>query len=83
MLTAEIIKLRHSDVFTFLHGDLESGASHCHIPEEAVLGSLVYVSDADQLAEARLHKPAILIVRAAMSGCVDRSCWMPGAAAFP
>lgn len=71
MLTAQTIKLQHSDVFTFLHGDLASGASHCHIPQEAVLGSLVYVSDACQLAEARLHKPAILIVAAAMSGCID------------
>jgi UDP-3-O-[3-hydroxymyristoyl] glucosamine N-acyltransferase len=71
MLTAQTIKNQHSDVFTFLHGDLEMGASHCHIPEEALLGSLVYVSDAAQLAEARLHKPAILIIPANMIGCVD------------
>jgi UDP-3-O-[3-hydroxymyristoyl] glucosamine N-acyltransferase len=70
MLTASTIKNKHSDIFTFLHGDLEAGASHCHIPEEALLCSLVYVSDAAQLAEARRHKPAILIVPAKMSGCV-------------
>jgi UDP-3-O-[3-hydroxymyristoyl] glucosamine N-acyltransferase len=71
VLTAQTIKNQHSDIFTFLHGDLEMGASHCHIPAEALLGSLVYVSDRAQLAEARLHKPAILIVSARMSGCVD------------
>jgi UDP-3-O-[3-hydroxymyristoyl] glucosamine N-acyltransferase len=71
MLTAHTIKNHHSDIFTFLHGDLEIEASHCHVPQEALLGSLVYVSDAEQLAEARLHKPAILIVPAQMTGCVD------------
>ena len=71
MLISHTIKNQHSDIFTFLHGDLEIGASHCHIPEEALLGSLVYVSDVAQLAEARRHKPAILIVPAKMSACVD------------
>src|ERR1700722_3558164 len=70
MLTAQTIKHDHSDIFTFLHGNLASDASHCHIPQEAVLGSLVYVSDAGQLAEARLHKPAIIIVAATMSECI-------------
>src|ERR1700722_13550597 len=71
MLTAQTIKNQHSDIFTFLHGDLETEASHCHIPEEALLGSLVYVSDAVQLAEARRHNPAILIVQAKMIDCVS------------
>ncbi len=73
MLTAQTIKNQHSDIFTFLQGDLGIGASHCHVPEEALFESLVYVSDAAQLAEARRHKPAILIVAAKMSGCVDAS----------
>jgi UDP-3-O-[3-hydroxymyristoyl] glucosamine N-acyltransferase len=71
MLSAHTIQNKHSDVFTFLHGNLETRASHCHIPEEALLGSLVYVSDAVQLMEARRHKPAILIVPLKMSGCVN------------
>jgi UDP-3-O-[3-hydroxymyristoyl] glucosamine N-acyltransferase len=71
MLTAGTIKSQHSDIFTFLHGNLEVAASHCHIPEHALLGSLVYVSDAAQLAEARLHKPAILIVPVKMTDCVS------------
>jgi UDP-3-O-[3-hydroxymyristoyl] glucosamine N-acyltransferase len=71
MLTAQTIKNQHSDIFTFLHGDLDIKALHCHIPEEALLGSLVYVSDAGQLREARRHKPAILIVPEKMTGAMD------------
>ncbi len=71
MLTAQTIKNKHSDVFTYLHGDLGVQAEHCHIPEEAALGSLVYVSNAAQLAEVRCRKPAIVIVPAKMSGCID------------
>jgi UDP-3-O-[3-hydroxymyristoyl] glucosamine N-acyltransferase len=71
MLTAQTIKNQHSDIFTFLHGNLDVGADHCHIPEEALLGSLVYVSDVLQLAEARRHKPAILIVPVNMIGSVS------------
>ena len=71
MLSAEIIKNQHSDVFTFLHGPLDVSASHCHVPEEALPESLVYASNAGQLAEARLRRPAILIVPAKLSGCLD------------
>ena len=71
MLSAQAIKNHHSDIFTFLHGNLETAASHCHVPEEAQRQSLVYVTDAAQLSEARLHKPAILIVHANMA---DRLC---------
>jgi UDP-3-O-[3-hydroxymyristoyl] glucosamine N-acyltransferase len=73
MLTARTIESQHSDVFTFLQGNLESSANQCHIPEEAACDSLVYISDATQLAEARLHKPAILIVPANMAECVRAS----------
>ena len=71
MLNAQAIKNHHSDIFTFLHGNLETAATHCHVPEEAQRQSLVYVTDAAQLFEARRHKPAILIVHANM---VDRLC---------
>ena len=73
MLTAQTIENTHSDVFTYLHGSLELSASHCHVPEAASVGSLVYASNAEQLAEARLRKPAILIVPAKMIGCLDAS----------
>ena len=67
MLAAQTIKDQHSDAFTFLHGNLGRSASHCHIPEEASTDSLVYVSDAKQLAEARSRRPAILIVPLCMT----------------
>ena len=70
MLSARTIKNQHSEIFTFLHGNLDSAASGCHSPKEAMLGSLVYVSDAAQLVESRLHKPAILIVHAKIADSV-------------
>ena len=69
MLSAQAIKNHHSDIFTFLHGDLETSAAYCHVPEDAAPLSLVYVTDVAQLSEARRHKPAILIVHA---NVVDR-----------
>jgi UDP-3-O-[3-hydroxymyristoyl] glucosamine N-acyltransferase len=71
MLSAQAIKNHHSDIFTFLQGNLEIAATHCHVPEEALPQSLVYVTDAAQLCEARRHKPAILIVQVNMA---DRIC---------
>jgi UDP-3-O-[3-hydroxymyristoyl] glucosamine N-acyltransferase len=64
MLTGTTIRREHSDVFTFLHGNLANSACQCEIPEQVLRGSLVYVSDAAQLAEALKHEPAILIVLA-------------------
>ncbi|HSZ08860.1 MAG TPA: UDP-3-O-(3-hydroxymyristoyl)glucosamine N-acyltransferase [Steroidobacteraceae bacterium] len=71
MLSAQAIKNHHSDVFTFLQGNLSIEASHCHVPEEALRQSLVYVTDVTQLSEARRHKPAILIVHVNIA---DRIC---------
>jgi UDP-3-O-[3-hydroxymyristoyl] glucosamine N-acyltransferase len=71
MLSAQAIKNHHSDIFTFLRGNLDMAAMHCHIPEQALAQSLVYVTDAAQLSEARRHKPAILIVHVNMA---DRIC---------
>jgi UDP-3-O-[3-hydroxymyristoyl] glucosamine N-acyltransferase len=71
MLSAQTIKNHHSDIFTFLHGNLEAAAADCRVPEQSSVSSLVYISDSAQLAEARLHKPAILIVHANM---LDRVC---------
>jgi UDP-3-O-[3-hydroxymyristoyl] glucosamine N-acyltransferase len=69
MLTAQTIKDQHADIFTFLHGNLEAKADHCHVPDEASSGSLVYVSDAAQLAAALGRAPAIVIVPAHMAAC--------------
>jgi UDP-3-O-[3-hydroxymyristoyl] glucosamine N-acyltransferase len=71
MLTARTIKNNHSNIFAFLHGNLEIAATFCHVPEEATPQSLVFVSDAALLAQARLGKPAILIVHAKLAGELD------------
>ena len=62
MLTGQTIKSEHTDVFTFLSGDLQRSASHCEIPEQALGGSLVYASTAEHLSEALNRQPAILIL---------------------
>src|ERR1019366_7141443 len=71
MLTGETIKNDHADVFTFLTGNLQTTASHCEIPEQALTGILVYASTSDQAAEALLHRPAILIIASHMCGNFD------------
>jgi hypothetical protein len=71
MLPARTVKDRHSDVFTFLHGDLGLSAGQCYTPDELSTGGLVYASDARQLAAARSHQPAILIVPAIMADSVN------------
>ena len=71
MLTARTIKNQHSNIFAFLHGNLEIAASHCDVPDQATPQSLVFVSDSALLAQARLLKPAILIVQAKMAGELD------------
>jgi UDP-3-O-[3-hydroxymyristoyl] glucosamine N-acyltransferase len=71
MLSAQLIENRHSDIFTFLHGNLEHVAAHCRVPEDASPQSLVYVSNAAQLADARRHKPAILIVHVNLADSVS------------
>src|SRR5271169_6761694 len=71
MLTARTIHDHHSSIFTFLHGNLETEATRCDVPEQATPHSLVFVSDAVLLKQARLLKPAILIVQARMAGELD------------
>ena len=62
MLRAETIKERHSDIFTFLQGDLASTATQCHQPEETGSESLVYLSEQKHLDCVVSHDPAIVIV---------------------
>ncbi len=62
MLRAETIKDRHSDIFTFLQGDLASTATQCHQPEETGSESLVYLSEQKHLDCVVSHDPAIVIV---------------------
>jgi UDP-3-O-[3-hydroxymyristoyl] glucosamine N-acyltransferase len=68
MLTGQTIKSHHADVFTFLAGNLQTRASHCETPEQALSGSLVYASTPEQLTEALLHRPAILVIASQIKG---------------
>ncbi len=62
MITAGAIQAQHADLFTFLRGDLGSCAIQCDTPETASPHSLVFVSDAAQLASASMNEPAIVIL---------------------
>jgi UDP-3-O-[3-hydroxymyristoyl] glucosamine N-acyltransferase len=68
MLAAQTIKNQHSDVFTFVCGNLARRANSSRAVEDVCFGCLVYVSDADQLAEVMRRNPAILIVHANVVG---------------
>ena len=71
MLTAETIKERHSDLFTFLQGDLSATATHCHRPEETGSESLVYLSEQKHLDAVSRLKPAIVIVHDKLLPSID------------
>ena len=71
MITAQAIKSRHSDVFTYLHGNLDSSAEHCRVPADSCGASLVFVSDEQQIAQAFSHRPAILICLSAVSASLS------------
>jgi UDP-3-O-[3-hydroxymyristoyl] glucosamine N-acyltransferase len=80
VLTGETIKSEHSGVFTYLHGDLRLRAGDCKVPEEAGAGSLVFVSSADQLAEALRRRPAIMVLSKQTAAGY---CALPGSDADP
>ena len=70
MLAAQTINNAHSDVFTFLGGNLDRCASYSHVVEEATTASLVYVTDPAQLAPALRRNPAILIIHSKIVGAL-------------
>ena len=63
MLHAHIVQGQHADIFTHLQGDLAAVAADCRVPADAGPGSLVFVTDAPQLAIARQRSAAILVVQ--------------------
>ena len=73
MLRAETIRSQHSDIFTFLQGDLDATATVCHRPEDACRESLVYLSDPKQLESNVCLDAAILIVHRKLLGEIDAS----------
>jgi UDP-3-O-[3-hydroxymyristoyl] glucosamine N-acyltransferase len=62
VLRAETIQSRHSDLFTFVQGDLAATATVCHRPEESCAESLVYLSNRKQLEAVASPDAAILIL---------------------
>jgi UDP-3-O-[3-hydroxymyristoyl] glucosamine N-acyltransferase len=62
MLSAQTVQGQHADTFTYLHGNLDAAATQCNLPCASGPTSLVFASDAAQLASARQHGAAILIV---------------------
>jgi UDP-3-O-[3-hydroxymyristoyl] glucosamine N-acyltransferase len=77
MLKANTVQTRHADVCTYLQGNLDSEAAGCHVPADAGPGSLVFVTDAQQLALARQRHAAILVVQRDIAGQL-----VPNEAAF-
>jgi UDP-3-O-[3-hydroxymyristoyl] glucosamine N-acyltransferase len=67
MLSAQTIQDQQSGVAVLVGEHSARTASVCNLPHEASAESLVFASDLDQLAEARLHKPAILIIHARLT----------------
>jgi UDP-3-O-[3-hydroxymyristoyl] glucosamine N-acyltransferase len=77
MLHAHTVQSRHAAVCTYLQGDLDAVASNCRIPADALVDSLVFVTDVAQLDMARQRGAAILVVQRAI---VDQLA--PGETAF-
>ncbi|HTV95728.1 MAG TPA: UDP-3-O-(3-hydroxymyristoyl)glucosamine N-acyltransferase [Steroidobacteraceae bacterium] len=73
MLNAHVIKQHHSDLFTYLQGDLQSSASECRSPEDAAAGTLIYVGKPEQLENALLNETAIVIVHRSLADRVRAS----------
>jgi UDP-3-O-[3-hydroxymyristoyl] glucosamine N-acyltransferase len=63
MLHAHTVLSRHPDLFTHLQGELDAVATTCRTPQDTSPDSLVFVSDASQLAIARQRGAAILVVQ--------------------
>jgi UDP-3-O-[3-hydroxymyristoyl] glucosamine N-acyltransferase len=70
MLAAQIIKNQHSDVFTFIGGDLARRATSSRAVEDACFGCLVFVSCPEQLVAVMSRNPAIVIVNAKIVGAL-------------
>jgi UDP-3-O-[3-hydroxymyristoyl] glucosamine N-acyltransferase len=70
MLAAQTIKNHHSDVFTFLGGNLARCASTARAAEDVCFGCLVYVSEPCQLAEVMSRNPAVVVVNAKIVGAL-------------
>jgi UDP-3-O-[3-hydroxymyristoyl] glucosamine N-acyltransferase len=71
MLSAKTIQSRHPNVFTFLRGNLERGATRSRSLEDADADSLVFVGDPAMLTVTLKRNPAIVIVHAKLAQQFD------------
>ncbi len=71
MLSARTVVDDHADVFTYLCGDRDATAAQCRRPEESCPQSLVYVTDAAQLAAVAEAGAAIVIAQRSIAGDAD------------
>ena len=81
MLKAQLIKDHHSDLLTYLQGDLQSLAIQCRSPEDASADSLVFAGKPDHLENALLRQSPIVIVHESMAA-LARSCAATGGCLF-
>ena len=63
MLSARAVADQPANQFLFIAGDLEAVAENCRLPQDATAGSLVFVSDLEQLAAVGASGAAIVIAR--------------------
>jgi UDP-3-O-[3-hydroxymyristoyl] glucosamine N-acyltransferase len=70
LLCARTVHADHADLFTYLRGDLAAWAEACRGPGEAGTRSLVYATDAAQLAAAAETHAAIVIVERGIAALV-------------
>jgi UDP-3-O-[3-hydroxymyristoyl] glucosamine N-acyltransferase len=78
VLKAQLIDHHHSDLFTYLQGDLRAAAIECRSPEEASSKCLVYASNVEQLQQAVLHEAAIIIVHRSIAATVRSTAGVVG-----
>jgi len=67
MLSAQTVANEHAELFTLLCGDLSARARHCRRPEECDPQSLVFVTDAAQVARVAQVGAAIVIAQRAVA----------------
>jgi UDP-3-O-[3-hydroxymyristoyl] glucosamine N-acyltransferase len=68
MLNARTIQTLHSDVCTYMWGNLDAAADDCRAPADAGPGSLVFVTDLAQLQAVRSRHAAILVLQRDIAG---------------
>ncbi len=67
MLSARHIRQNHSDLCTFVHGNVDAVADRCRSPDDSCAHSLVFVGDTAQLDLVRLKGAAVVVVHGSLT----------------